>query len=249
MFSEEELLLRLDRGRLPKHVAIIMDGNGRWAKERNLPRVAGHKAGMDSVREVVKTCGELGIDILTLYVFSTENWRRPRREVNFLMRILREYLRKEVEELNRNKVKLRAMGRLGDLPEMAQEELKRAIAKLQGNDGLLLNLALNYGGRQEIVDAVRKCLEDVRGGNLSMERIDEGTFSNYLYTRDLPDPDLLIRTSGEWRLSNFLLWQLSYTEIWVTPIYWPDFRKVQLLEALIDYQQRERRFGDLERRR
>jgi len=241
--KDQELVDRLDRAKLPQHVAIIMDGNGRWAKAKGLPRVAGHRAGVKKVREVVRTSQEIGIKILTLYAFSRENWKRPRREVDVLMRLLQEFLRRECPNMNKNGVKLRAIGRLKELPAGVQRVLENTIKSTMDNKGLLLNLALNYGGRSEIVDAVRDLIKDVQKGVRKVEEVDEETFQEYLYTAGLPDPDLLIRTSGEYRISNFLLYQLSYSEIWVTPVYWPDFGRELFLEALFDYQKRERRFG------
>lgn len=241
--KEEELLKELDREKLPVHIAIIMDGNGRWARERRLPRIAGHRAGIKSVREIVKACGEWGIKILTLYAFSAENWSRPRREVHMLMNLLKEYLAYETRKLHRKRVKLQVLGQLEGLPEAVQKKLVNAMSLTERNKGLLLNLALNYGGRSEIIDAVRKLATDVRDGKYHPEEIDESLFSSYLYTAGLPDPDLLIRTSGEQRISNFLLWQVSYCELWITDIYWPDFHRMHLLQAILDYQQRERRFG------
>ena len=234
---------KLDPARLPLHVAIIMDGNGRWAKKRSLPRIAGHKVGMDSVRAVVKGCDQLGVRFLTLYAFSNENWRRPRAEVTFLMKLLEIYLRAEVEELHANNVIIESMGRITELPSSAQKELKKAQEKTSGNTGLTLTLALNYGGRQEIIDAVNALPASKRRG-----KIIEADIAGSLYSPHVPDPDLVIRTSGEMRLSNFLLWQAAYAELYVTPVYWPDFRKPQLKKALLDYQKRERRFGDVRAR-
>ncbi|HID10443.1 MAG TPA: isoprenyl transferase [Candidatus Latescibacteria bacterium] len=227
------------KGNLPRHIAIIMDGNGRWARMRGLDRIEGHRAGRESVRDVVRACGELGIEVLTLYAFSVENWRRPRREVWALMRLLRDTLYEEVEELDRNNVRLIAIGRLDELPKTSREALFWAMKRTKDNTGLMLNLALNYGGRVEIVDAVRRILE----GGYRPEDVDEAVFSAHLYTAGLPDPDLLIRTSGELRVSNFLLWQMAYTEIWVTDVLWPDFRRKHLYQAIEAYQRRERRFG------
>lgn len=226
----------LEAERIPRHVAVIMDGNGRWARRKGLPRLWGHRAGAESVREIVRVSGELGISALTLFAFSTENWARSESEVKGLMSLLVRTLRKEVPRLNANGVRLKAIGRLEGLPAAVQRELDRACAALSGNRGLLLNLALNYGGRQEIVDAARAV---ARAG----EEMSEENLSRHLYTAGLPDPDLLIRTSGEIRLSNFLLWQTAYTEIYITPVLWPDFRERQFLEALTDYQKRDRRFG------
>jgi undecaprenyl diphosphate synthase len=237
---KEEIMAR---GNLPRHVAIIMDGNGRWATRQGLPRIAGHHAGRKAVHEVVEGCADLGIGYLTLYTFSIENWNRPKHEVVALMNFLRVVLREEVEELKRSNVRLQAWGRLQDLPGPVRAELDRSIASLAGNTGLQLNLALSYGGRAEIVDAVRKVLEDVRQGSMTAEKLDEETFARYLYTAGTPPPDLLIRTSGEMRLSNFLLWQLAYSEIYVTDVLWPDFRRQHLEEAIIAYQGRDRRFG------
>jgi len=233
----------LDLKKLPRHVAIIMDGNGRWASQRGLPRIAGHRAAIESVRDVVKACGELGLEVLSLYAFSVENWMRPASEVKALMGMLRELIIKEINELKVNNVKLMAMGRISDLPEAVREELENGIEVTASNTGLILNLALSYGGRSEIVDAVKKLASDLLKGFISPDEINESKFSEYLYTSHLPDPDLLIRTSGEMRVSNFLLWQIAYTEIWITDILWPDFRREHLFEAIRDYQRRERRFG------
>ncbi len=243
MAEDQGLIEKLDKAKLPRHVAIIMDGNRRWAKARGLPQVFGHRQGVKSVREVIRTCVDIEIEILTLYAFSAENWKRPRIEVRALMRLLREFLRKESANLNKKGVKVWAIGRLGGLPAGVQEALENAMKTTAKNEGLLLNLALNYGGRSEIVDAVRGVLSDVQRGIRKLEEVNEETFREYLYTSGLPDPDLLIRTSGEYRISNFLLYQLSYSEIWTTPVYWPDFRRKDFLEALLDYQGRERRFG------
>jgi undecaprenyl diphosphate synthase len=237
--------LGLDPERMPHHVAIIMDGNGRWARKRGLPRVAGHAAARASVRDVVAACAELGIAELTLYTFSVENWSRPRSEVAALMRLLDETLREQVDEMNRDNIRLNAMGRLDRLPKYARTRLDSAIARLSANDGLRLNLAISYGGRAEIIDAVRSIVDDARRGRLSEADIDEELLRDRLYTPDLPDPDLLIRTSGELRISNFLLWQIAYSELYVTDVLWPDFRRSHLYEALKDYQKRERRFGGI----
>lgn len=229
--------------KVPRHIAIIMDGNGRWARERGLPRIFGHQAGIESVREIVRACGEVGIDALTLYVFSVENWERPREEVRGLMGMLRELLRKEVRELDKNNVRLMSIGRRDLLPKVVQEELARAIKALEKNTGLVLNLALSYGGRAEIVEAARRIGKEVREGRLDTAELDEKTFAKHLYAPELPDPDLLIRTAGEMRVSNFLLWQIAYAELYVTDVLWPDFRRPNLLTAIEDYQKRERRFG------
>jgi undecaprenyl diphosphate synthase len=231
--------------RLPRHIAIIMDGNGRWAQKRALPRSMGHRAGVEALRKVVKTCSELGIQVLTVYAFSTENWGRPKDEVGVLMKLLTEYLKKELEELHQNKVVIRAIGILTDLPMEAQKELERAVERTKNNSGLVLNLALNYGGRSEIIDAVKKMSKDVLDGKLKIEEINEKCFSDKLFTGGLPDPDLLVRTSGEMRLSNFLLWQIAYTEIIVVEDFWPDFGRKSLLEAIKVYQKRDRRFGGI----
>jgi len=228
---------------VPRHVAIIMDGNGRWAEERRLPRIAGHQAAIEAVKDTVRVCGELGIEYLSLYAFSTENWQRPSTEVRFLMRLLRDTIRSELDELMENNVKLLAVGRLQDLPQAAQEELARAMELTSRNTGLNLVLALSYGGRNEILDAIRKIAQDIVNDRLSASDIDADSFRKYLYMPELPDPDLLIRTSGEMRISNFYLWQTFYTELWVTPVLWPDFRRQHLFQALHDYEKRERRFG------
>jgi undecaprenyl diphosphate synthase len=243
--SEEELRASLDREKLPKHVAIIMDGNGRWADRQNLPRNAGHRAGVESVQAAVELCGELKISVLTLYAFSSENWKRPVREVNALMRLLLEQLREQTPELNENNVQLRIIGNIDQLPRRIVREIHRAMDATKDNTGLILNMALNYGSRQEIVHAVKSIIADVNNGKLEVGDIDEEVFGCYLYTAGLPDPDLLIRTSGEMRISNYLLWQSAYAEIYVTDTLWPDFRKRDLLLALLSYQQRKRRFGGI----
>jgi undecaprenyl diphosphate synthase len=228
---------------IPRHIAIIMDGNGRWAKERGLPRTEGHRRGSESVRKVVEACGELGVEFLTLYAFSSENWKRPKREVEALMRLLQQFLKSKTPEMMKQNVRLQAIGRLHDLPSECQAELHRSITKTAENTGLTLILALSYGGREEIIDGVKSLLESVERGHLDKAMIDGEVFSKHLYTRYYPDPDLLIRTSGELRLSNFLLWQLSYTEFYVTEKLWPDFGREELIQALIDYGRRHRRFG------
>ncbi len=233
----------LARGNLPKHVAIIMDGNGRWATRQGLPRIAGHQAGRRAVREAVEGCVDLGIEYLTLYTFSIENWNRPQREVVALMAFLRQVLKEECDELDRNRVRLGAWGRLEDLPPAVRRELERAIERLKANEGLRLHLALSYGGRAEIVDAVRRIGLEIQAGRMEPDQVDEESFARFLYTAGTPSPDLLIRTSGEMRLSNFLLWQLAYSEIYVTDVLWPDFRRGHLEEAIIAYQGRDRRFG------
>jgi undecaprenyl diphosphate synthase len=244
--KEWSLAQAVDPERLPAHIAIIMDGNGRWARGRGLPRVAGHRAGMESVRAAVDTCARLGIRALTLYAFSTENWKRPRAEVHMLWRLLRIYLRRELPEMHRNGVRVTAMGRLDELPAMVRQELDAASELTAGNTGLRLNVALNYSGRAELVDAVNAILDRARAqGNVHDVRVDEDAIASNLYTAGLPDPDLLIRTSGEMRISNFLLWQIAYAELYVTDLLWPDFGRADLLDAILDFQRRERRFGGL----
>lgn len=237
----------LDPNRLPRHIAVIMDGNGRWAGQRNLPRVAGHRAGVEPVRVTVETCARLGVDVLTLYAFSVENWKRPRTEVDTLWRLLRVYLRRELPNLMQNQVRLRAIGQLEALPAPARTELLAAVETTSGNTGLLVNLAINYGGRSELIDAVNAILAEARAGGAT--RVEEQDISDHLYTAGLPDPDLLIRTSGEMRISNFLLWQIAYAELYVTDTLWPDFRRSDLLRAIAEYQRRDRRFGGLSGRR
>lgn len=241
--SEAELLAQIDLDRLPQHIAVIMDGNGRWARRRRLPRIAGHRAGIRAVRQAVEACARLGVPYLTLYAFSIENWKRPHTEIKLLMALLREYLKKEVKELNKQNIRLGVIGRVGELPKPVQRDLQNALERTQRNTGLRLTLALNYGARAELVDAVRALWRKKKSdGSLT---ITEDSLSERLYTRGLPDPDLLIRTSGELRLSNFLLWQVAYSEIWVTETLWPDFTQQDLFQAIIDYQKRERRYGGL----
>ena len=234
---------QIDQAKLPHHIAIIMDGNGRWAKKKLLNRISGHMRGVDAVREVVTACRELGIRVLTLYAFSMENWKRPKEEVAALMRLLREYLLKETDEMLRTNIRLRAIGRIEDLPLDVQETLRETAQKTERCDGMVLNLALSYGGRTEILHAVQGILSDFQLGKIKPEEITLQRFSQYLWTQGLPDPDLLIRTSGELRISNFLLWQIAYTELYVTDTLWPDFDRKELLKAIADYQSRERRFG------
>ena len=229
--------------KMPRHIAIIMDGNGRWAQQRSLPRVAGHKQGVESVREVVRACRETGIPVLTLYAFSKDNWNRPKWEIKALMQLLSRYLKSEIGELIKNGIALRVIGDFEKLPENLQSQLKKAIEQTKENKAMVLNVALSYSGRAEILMAVRKMAESIRNKTLSLEDISEKTFENFLYTHDLPDPDLLIRTSGEYRLSDFLIYQTAYTEIYVTPTLWPDFRKKHLLAAIQEFIKRERRFG------
>lgn len=241
---DAELAARVDPARLPRHIAVIMDGNGRWAKRRFMPRVTGHRAGIGSVREIIESCCRLGVEALTLYAFSVENWKRPRAEVETLWGLLERYLRDELSSLKTNHVRFQAIGRIEQLPASVQATLDYAIVETAANSGLRLTVALNYGGRTEIVDAVNALLAQARQSGAVL-RVDESNFGDYLSTAGLPDPDLLIRTSGEMRVSNFLLWQIAYTEIWVTAKYWPDFRTEDLLAAILDFQKRERRFGGL----
>lgn len=241
--SQAHLLAQIDLERLPQHIAVIMDGNGRWAKKRRLPRIAGHRAGIRAVRQVVEACARLGVPYLTLYAFSIENWKRPHTEVRLLMGLLREYLKKEIKTLNEQNIRLGVIGRIGELPKAVQRDLQVALDKTRDNNGLRLTLALNYGARAELVDAVRDLAARLaHDGDL---KIDEASLGQCLYTGGMPDPDLLIRTSGELRLSNFLLWQVAYAEIWVTDTLWPDFTQNHLFQAIIDYQKRERRYGGL----
>jgi len=233
----------IDQEKLPRHIAIIMDGNGRWAKKKALSRISGHIKGVNAVREVVTACRELGIKVLTLYAFSIENWKRPAEEVNALMGLLKEYLQKECEEMVQNNIRLNAIGRIADLPLDVQATLQDTRKKTEHCDGMILNLALSYGGRSEILHAVQGIISDFQKGKVKPEEITVQRFSQYLWTRGLPDPDLLIRTSGEFRISNFLLWQIAYTELYVTDTLWPDFDRKELSKAIADYQSRERRFG------
>jgi undecaprenyl diphosphate synthase len=243
--TEARLLAELDLARLPEHIAIIMDGNGRWARRRHLPRVAGHRAGVRVAREVIEACARLDLHALTLYAFSLENWRRPKAETDFLMRLLREYLRKELPVIHRNNIRLLVIGRSEQLPREVQQELAGAVELTGKNSGMKLIVALNYGGRAELVDAFNAIVNGLGSNGAPRDGIDERTIAAHLYTAGLPDPDLLIRTSGEMRVSNFLLWQIAYAEIYVTAALWPDFSRVHLLEALLDYQRRERRYGGL----
>ena len=245
--KETELYRRLDAGRLPRHIAIIMDGNGRWAKRRHMPRVAGHRAGVTAVRSTVETAARIGIPALTLYAFSEENWKkRPQSEVGFLMGLLSRYLKAEVPTLNKNNIRLEYIGRLQELPADVQDRMAWAREATAHNSGMVLTLALNYSARSELVDAFRSIVNAAaQNGGLDHLQIDEDTVGRHLYTRHLPDPDLVVRTSGEMRLSNFLLWQLAYAEIYVTPTLWPDFRGLHLLEGIAEYQKRERRYGGL----
>jgi undecaprenyl diphosphate synthase len=236
---EEGLVRRIDFDRLPRHVAIIMDGNGRWAATRHLPRVEGHRAGIESVRDTVETSARLGISVLTLYAFSVENWKRPDTEVTALMGLLKQYIRLELKTLLKNNIRFHAIGQLDRLGPDVREELQLAETRTRANTGMIFNIALSYGGRAEIVDAARRAIRE----GVDPDRLDEPQFASLLYTSGQPDPDLLIRTSGEMRVSNFLLWQIAYAEIWVTDALWPDFRARHLLDAVVDYQKRDRRYG------
>ena len=268
--EESQLLAKLDLTRLPRHVAVIMDGNGRWAQRRHLPRIAGHRYGTKTARTTIETCARLHIEALTLYAFSVENWRRPKAETDFLMQLLREYIRKEMPLIQRNNIRMRFLGRIEELPAAVQKDVRDATERTSTNTGMFLCIALNYGGRAEIVDAINAILSRHTGngdhshadgnghgnklhshdaahspGNGHGRRITEDELSGYLYTEGLPDPDLLIRTSGEMRVSNFLLWQIAYAEMFVTETLWPDFNRARLLEALIEFQKRERRYGGI----
>lgn len=243
--NEHKLMEQLDPARLPAHVAIIMDGNGRWATKRGLPRTFGHRAGVNALRQVVELCVELEIGYLTVYAFSTENWKRPREEVNVLMELLVEYLYKEIDELCANNVRINPIGGLADLPAKPREAVYAARERSRNNTGLVFNVALNYGGRAELVQAIREIAGEVKAGRIKIADIDDRVIAGHLYTAGQPDPDLLIRPSGDYRVSNFLLWQLAYTEFWLTDTMWPDFGKRDLLQALLDFQRRERRFGGL----
>lgn len=244
---EKELLGKIDHRRIPGHVAMIMDGNGRWAQERGLPRSAGHRQGVETVRETVRFCNYLGIKALTLFAFSTENWRRPAREVNYLMSLPGQYLQTELPELVKNNVRVQLLGERNRLPAQVLRAIDEGLSATAGNSGMTLSFALNYGARREITRAVEALIGDLqlKGGKVS---VSEDLLASYLYTAGLPDPDLLIRTGGEYRISNFLLWQLAYSELWFTPVYWPDFSRLHLLGAIADFQQRERRYGRISRK-
>ena len=243
---DEQLLAQLDWTRLPRHVAIIMDGNGRWAAQRGQPRVAGHRAGIEAVRAAVDTGARLGLGALTLYAFSTENWKRPRLEVDALMRMLKRYLRLELDEIDRQNIRFQPIGRIEGLHDSVRRELQKAIDRTQSNTGMTLSVALNYGGRAEIIDAVRDAVRKLVADGRPADEITEEDVGRNLYTRGLPELDLLVRTSGELRISNFLLWQAAYSEIYVTETFWPDFRRTHMLEAVANYQRRDRRFGGLQ---
>ena len=241
----EELKNSIDKDKLPLHVAIIMDGNGRWAKKRFMPRSAGHKEGMERVKEIVESASNIGIKYLSLYAFSTENWKRPKEEIDGLMKLLVFYLRAELNNLNKNNIKINTLGDISKLPVGPRREVERAVELTQNNNKMVLNIALNYGGQDEIIKGIKNILSDIQKGKISIDDLDESVFSDYLYTGGQPDPDLLIRPSGELRLSNFLLYQIAYTEFWFSNIYWPDFREEYFYQAIIDYQKRERRFGGI----
>lgn len=243
--EEARWLALLDPRRIPQHVAIIMDGNGRWARQRGLPRYVGHSAGAESVRNAIEAARQVGVRFLTLYTFSAENWRRPAEEVSALMELIEHKIREEIHALHENAVRVKVLGRLEELPQSLQEELQRDMELTACNTGLTLYLALNYGGRREIADAARRLGADLLAGRLRLEEVDETRFARYLYAPEAPDPELLIRTGGEMRLSNFLLWQAAYTELWITPTLWPDFTKADFYHAIYDFQQRKRRFGGL----
>jgi undecaprenyl diphosphate synthase len=241
--AEAGLLKKIDLALLPRHVAVIMDGNGRWASQRRLPRVAGHRAGIDAVREIVEVSAQLGMEVLTLYAFSVENWKRPHAEVRTLMSLLKEYIRRELDRLTAGNIRFSPIGRIEELSQSVRRELDRAVEKTRHNSGMVLNVALNYGGRAEIVDAFNRLMNRQNGSGLP---VTEEMITQSLYTAGIPDPDLLIRTSGELRISNFLLWQVAYAEIYITPTLWPDFRRRHLFEAILDYQKRERRYGGIQ---
>jgi undecaprenyl diphosphate synthase len=254
MFFKKRVLLnnssledKLDLKNIPQHIAIIMDGNGRWAKRKNLPRTIGHRAGVETIKDIVKACTSLGVKYLTLYAFSTENWKRSNEEVSALMNLLVEFLTKELNELHENNVILNYIGDISELPEICQKKLVESHKKTEKNTGLNLNLALNYGSRAEIRNAVINISEDVRKGYINTSAIDDNLISKYLFTANMPDPDILIRPSGEYRISNFLLWQIAYTELWFSNILWPDFRREHLFEAIRDYQKRDRRYGGIKK--
>jgi undecaprenyl diphosphate synthase len=236
---------KLDLEKLPNHIAIIMDGNGRWAKKRLLPRTAGHKVGVERVRDIIKAADELNIKYLTLYAFSTENWKRPQEEVDMLMKLLAEYLKRELKELDKNGVRINVLGDLEEIPDRVRAEIIKSIETTKNNQNIVLNIALNYGSRQEIIRAVKSISSDVLNSELKIDEVDEEVFKKYLYTTGQPDPDMVIRTSGEQRISNFLLYQIAYSEFIFTDVLWPDFKKENLYEAIIEFQRRKRRFGGI----
>lgn len=242
---EKELTELILLEKLPSHVAFVMDGNGRWAQKRSLPRIAGHRAGINTLKEIVSCASEIGIKIMTCFAFSTENWKRPRPEVNFLMKLPQEYLQKELRNLMEKNIIIRALGDLQSLPSKTLKSVENSVNATKDNTGMILNFAINYGARSEIINAVKKISSQVKDGSVHEEEITEDLFNSYLYTSDLPDPDLLIRPSGELRLSNFLLWQSAYTELWFSDVLWPDFTREHFLQAMLDYQKRERRYGGI----
>ena len=237
--------ISLDMENIPKHIAIIMDGNGRWAKKRKLPRTMGHKAGVETIRRVLKEADKLGVKYMTLYAFSTENWKRPKEEVNALMKLLIQCLRQEINELHKNGVKINVLGDISKLPLECQKEINSSVVKTENNTGITMNIALNYGGRDEIIRATKLIVEDILSGKIKKEDIDDKIFEEHLYTKGIPDPDIIIRPSGEQRLSNFLLWQCAYSEFWYSDICWPDFKEEDLRKAIYDFQNRDRRFGGI----
>ncbi len=245
MKKKDKLKSQIDMNNLPKHIAIIMDGNGRWAKKRHMPRNYGHQVGVERVKEIVEVAGNIGIEHLTLYAFSTENWKRPETEIEGLMKLLVHYIKYELNKIHRNNVKIIILGDYSKLPEAPRKEVERAVEKTKNNTGMILNIGLNYGGRDEIIYGVKNLLRDVKMGKMDIDDLNENTFSNYLYTKGQPDPDLLIRPSGELRVSNFLLYQIAYTEFLFSNIYWPDFDEEKFYQAIVDYQNRERRFGGI----
>ncbi|TKJ47037.1 isoprenyl transferase [Candidatus Aerophobetes bacterium Ae_b3a] len=238
-------MIDISKDELPQHIAIIMDGNGRWAKKRGLTRSVGHRAGMEKIREITQLCSDFGVKILTIYAFSCQNWKRPRREVNFLMSGFKRYLDKEKDDLNKKGTRFRVIGRRRRLSSSLQNKIEEVMSLTKDNKDFFLNLAIDYGGQEEIIDAAKALIKEVVRGNLAVEEIDIDLFKQYLYLKDLPSPDLLIRTGGEYRVSNFLLWHIAYTELWMTPVFWPDFGKKEFLMALKDYAKRERRFGKI----
>jgi undecaprenyl diphosphate synthase len=244
---DSDLFSQIDKSRLPRHIAVIMDGNGRWARRRRLPRFAGHRAGAQAVRDTVEICSQLGLTALSLYAFSAENWKRPKREIETLMDLLREYIRRELAEIHQNNIRLQILGHYERLPRQVRIDLDDAVRLTAANTGMVLNVALNYSARTELADAFNSIVKEIQSGHNPDIEVTEKTISEHLYTRGLPDPDLLIRTSGEMRVSNFLLWQIAYAEIWVTDTCWPDFTRRHLLQAIIDFQKRERRYGGLGR--
>ncbi len=238
-------MIDISKDKLPQHIAIIMDGNGRWAKKRGLTRSVGHRVGMEKIKEITQLCSDFGIKVLTIYAFSCQNWKRPRREVNFLMSGFKRYLDKERDDLNEKGTQFRVIGRRRGLSSSLQNKIEEVMSLTKDNKNFFLNLAIDYGGQEEIIDAAKALIKEVVRGNLAVEEIDADLFKQYLYLKDLPSPDLLIRTGGEYRVSNFLLWHIAYTELWMTPVFWPDFGKEEFLMALKDYAKRERRFGKI----